>query len=281
MSVDEILESVGRLPSPPHAIAKIIRTLDDGDATAEMLAKQIETDTGLIASILRLVNSSHYAISGGVPTIRQAIVLLGFDTIRNLVCVKGISEYFQKECDAVFNYKGFVRHCIGVGCVARVLAKPVFINQDSAFIAAMLLDIGQFGLAISAPNEYESVMDYKKEHNCNVIEAENAVMGIDHCKIGAHLAKLWNLPVEFCNAIEYHHNPDASSIHSPLADLIHVAEVLANSMELGASDLVTPLSDNAMIRLKLSLQQVATSLGKIDEEFTDYSQMMLGDVATI
>jgi HD-like signal output (HDOD) protein len=52
MTIDNILESVGRLPSPPGAIMNIIRTLDDGDATAEMLAKQIEADIGLLTSEL-------------------------------------------------------------------------------------------------------------------------------------------------------------------------------------------------------------------------------------
>ena len=275
MSVDQILDSVGRLPSPPRAIIEIVRTLEDGDASAEVLAKQIETDMGLITSVLRLVNSSHYSFSGGVPSIRHAIVLLGFDAIRNLVCVNGISDYFKQTNSESFNYEEFIRHSIGVGCVARVFAKPVSLSPDTAFIAAMVHDVGQFALAVTVPNEYRVVMDYKNENNCRVSDAEIAVLGIDHAEIGAHLAKHWNLPIEICNAIEFHHQPPDTYAHrSPMADLIHVADVLAHAMELGTADQVSALSDNAMLRLRLSLQQVATSLGKIEEEYTDYTQMM-------
>ena len=275
MSVDHILDSVGRLPSPPRAIIEIIRTLEDGDASAEVLARQIETDMGLITSVLRLVNSSLYSFSGGVPSIRHAIVLLGFNAIRNLVCVNGISDYFKQTKPGSFNYEKFIRHSIGVGCVARVFAKPVSLSPDTAFIAAMLHDVGQFALAVTVPDEYRLVMEYKKENNCLIADAEMAILGIDHAKIGAHLAKHWNLPLEICNAIAFHHQPpDTLSNRSPMADLIHVADVLAHAMELGTSEQVSPLSDNAMLRLRLSLQQVATSFGKIEEEYTDYTQMM-------
>jgi len=275
MSVDKILESVGRLPSPPRAIVEIVRTLEDGDASAEVLAKQIETDPGLITSVLRLVNSSHYSISGGVPSIRHAIVLLGFNAIRNLVCVNGISDYFKQSSQNIFNYEDFIRHSVGVGCVAKVFAKSVSINPDSAFVAAMLHDVGQFALAITAPDEYRMVIDYKNTHNCRISDAETATIGIDHAKIGAHLAKHWNLPIEICSAIEFHHQPPDSVVNrAPMSDLIHVADVLSHAMELGSTEQVSPLSDNAMLRLHLSLHQVAISLGKIEEEYTDYTHMI-------
>jgi putative nucleotidyltransferase with HDIG domain len=275
MSIENILESVGRLPSPPRAIIDIVRTLEDGDSSPETLARQIETDMGLITSVLRLVNSSLYGISGGVPSIRQAIVLLGFNAIRNLVCVHGISDYFQQTSAGKFNYENFIHHSIGVGCIAKVFAKQVSISPDTAFVAAMLHDVGQFALATTAPDQYRQIMEYKKEKNCLESDAEIAIIGIDHAKVGAHLAKHWHLPVEICNAIEFHHQPpDISSNLTSLTDLIHVGEILAHAMELGTSEQVSPLSDNAMLRLRLSLHQVATSLGKIEEEYIDYIQLM-------
>lgn len=274
MSPEAILQSVERLPSPPSAVIEIIHTLEDSDASADVLARKVEADLGLLTSVLRLVNSAHYAISGGVSSIRQAIALLGFNAIRNLVCIHGISDYFQRGGGS-FDYRHLVRHSIGVGCVARVFARSVTVNPDTAFVAAMVHDAGKFALAIAAPDEHALVLDYIQQHDCHVTGAENAVIGMDHAKIGAHLARHWNLPEEICHAVACHHQPPEDDMESsPLADLIHVADVLAHAMELGLSEQVPPLSGHAMLRLKLSLHTVARSLGKIEEEYADYAQMM-------
>ena len=202
-------------------------------------------------------------------------MVLGFDAIRNLVCINGISDYFHQNSVGDFNYQHFIRHAIGVGCVAKVLAKSVLLSPDTAFVASMVHDIGQFALAITAPKEYRMIIDYMKQHDCHAVEAEIAVIGIDHSKIGAHLAKHWQLPKEISSSIEGHHQSDDTTPYcSPMADLTHVAEIFAHAMELGSSDQIPLLSDNAMLRLRLSLQKVAKYFGKIEEEYASYAQMM-------
>lgn len=275
MSEDEILKATGRLPSLPKAVTGIMRTIEDESASATMLAKQIEADTGLLTGVLRLVNSPRYMARGGISTASQAVVVLGFDAIRNLVCVAGVSEYFRKNGAGFFDHERFLRHSAGVACVAKLLAMHAKQDPDIAFAAGMLHDLGQLALAATAPDEFRMVLDYQQENDCLISVAEQAVIGVDHTQIGAHLANLWNLPAEICEAIEQHHRVDGPcALHSPIADLVHVAEVLAHAMELGAIDQVQPLSDNAMQRLGLSLAQVEQSLGEIEAEYNDYAQML-------
>lgn len=275
ISRDEILKAVGALPSLPKAVAGIMRMIEDESTTSAMLAKQIEADTGLLTSVLRLVNSSYYAARGGISTASQAVVVLGFDAIRNLVCVAGVTEYFQKNGGGVFDHEQFLRHSAGVGCAAKLLAKLAGQDQGVAFVAGLLHDLGQLALAATAPDAFRKVLEYQKENDCLIPEAEQAVIGVDHTQIGAHLANLWNLPAEICEAIEYHHQAtDSHPPHSPIANLVHVAEVLAHAMELGTADQVPPLSDNAIMRLGLSLPQLEQHFSEIEVEYYDYAQML-------
>jgi putative nucleotidyltransferase with HDIG domain len=275
MSTDEILNAVGTLPILPKAVVEIIHTIENESTSANMLARQIEHDLGLLTSVLRLVNSSRYAVRGGVSSAQQAVVLLGFNTIRNLVCMVGIADYFHKNGAHRFNYEHFLRHSAGVGCVAKVLAKPAAVNPDTAFVAGMLHDIGQLALAATAPNEFGMAEDYREKHDCHIAEAERAVMGMDHAKIGAHLANSWHLPSEICDAIEFHHQILDSDSPSRMADLIHVAEVLSHALDLGsAGQRVTPLSESAMLRLGLSLHQVEQAFSKIEDEYSDFAKML-------
>ena len=274
-SKDEILNAVRALPSLPKAVTGLMRTIEDESTTLTMLAKQIEADTGLLTGVLRLVNSPRYMARGSVSTASQAVVLLGFNAIRNLACVAGGSDYFQKNSAKGFDHAQFLRHSAGVGCAAKLLARHVGQDPDVVFAAGMLHDLGQLALAATAPDDFRMVLDYQKENDCLMLEAEQAVIGMDHTQIGAHLANLWNLPAEICEAIECHHQlADSHALHSPIANLIHVAEVLAHAMELGSTDQVPPLSDSAMLRIGLSLAQVGQSFGEIEAEYNDYTQML-------
>jgi putative nucleotidyltransferase with HDIG domain len=274
MATDEILRAVGTLPSMPKALMDIIRTIEDENSSGETLAKQIETDLGLLSSVLRLVNSPRYSAKGGVSSAQQAVLLLGFNAVRNLVSVAGIADYFQKNCPAGFNYEQFFRHSAGVGVVAKQLAHSAGLNPDAAFVSGMLHDIVQLALAATVPNQFIRVMDYKKQHDCHIARAEQAVIGMDHANIGAHLAKLWHLPEEICEAIEYHHSISDSISHSRMSDLIHVSEVLAHALELGTNGQVPSMFEEAMLRLGLSLAQVKQALGKIEEEYCDFAQLL-------
>lgn len=275
MSAERILNEVERLPSLPRAVIEIMRTIDDPDVSAAALARQIESDIGLLSGVLRLVNSSLYVVSGHVSTAHQAVVLLGFNAIRNLVCVAGITDYFQRNSARTFDHENFLRHSAGVGCAAKLLAGPAGLNPDTAFVAGILHDLGQLALAASAPYEYNLIMDYQTQQGCGLAEAEQAVIGMDHARIGAHLAKLWHLPDEICESIEWHHQvSDHQTPVSPIADLIHVANVLAYALELGSEEPVPLLSDGALIRLGLTLQQAWPLLGRIEDEYSDYTKML-------
>lgn len=275
MSMDEILKAVGTLPSLPGAVVEIMRSIEDPGTSSTTLAKQIEADLGSLTSVLRLVNSSRYATRGTVSTVSQAVVLLGFNEIRNLVCVVGVADYFQKIGASFFDYQQFRDHSIGVGSAAKSLAKHAGVNPDSAFVAGMLHDLGQLALAAAAPSEFRKVVDFQAQHDCNICDAEQAVIGMDHAKVGAHLARLWQLPEEICEAIERHHQaPGAYTPTFALADLTHLSEVLAHALELGGGERVPLLSEDAMRRTGLSMRLVKESLGKIEDEYIAYLQML-------
>ncbi len=280
-SVEEILKSVEALPSMPRAVAEIMRTIDDENTTPEMLARIIESDIGLLAGVLKLVNSSYYAVSGGVSSPHQAVIILGFNTIRNLACSEGISSFFRKNKSSDFNFDRFIRHSIAVACCAKLLARELKLNTEIAFVAGLLHDVGQLAVVATLPDMYRTVQEYKKLHGCHISEAEQVVMGTDHAQIGAHLVKRWNFPIEISDAIRCHHQIFDPDKDSRMVDLIHVSEVLSHALDLGVpsqlqedADQVPPLSDGAMHRLKLSFQQLEPLFDEIEDEYSDVTQLL-------
>lgn len=273
-AVEEILKAVESLPSIPKSIAEIIRTIDDDNTTSEMLSAKIEGDLGLLTGVLKLVNSSRYAVRGGVTSPQQAVMVLGFNSIRNLACMEGISDYVRKNSNKGFNFEKFMRHSVGVACCAKRIARQVKLNPEIAFVSGLLHDVGQLAMAITLPHEYRLVEEYQKFHDCHLAIAEQAVLETDHAQIGAHLVNLWNFPPEIGEAIECHHKMFDTESDSRMADLIHVSEVLSHALDLGMTSQVPPLCDNALLRLGLSLLEVRPLFDEIEDEYDDLTQML-------
>lgn len=276
-ALDNILQDIESFQSIPHTVAEIICTIDDDNTTAVMLAHKIECDLGLLSDILKLVNSTRYTVMGGVTNTKQAVVVLGFNTIRNLACTVGIVSYYRQNSGDSFDFMQFVRHSIGTACCAKVIAKRIKLNPDTAFVSGMLHDIGQLAAAVVFPDEYRMVMDYKKLHDCDIAVAEQAVLGVDHAKLGAHLVGCWNFPPEIGEGIGGHHQMIDDMPNSRMADLLHVAEMLGHALDFGVADKVPFLNDSAMHRLGLSFQQLKPLFEEIEDEYCNIIQMLEWD----
>ena len=274
-SIDNILKSVERLPAMPKAVTEIIRCLDDNSVEIDTLVKLISSDIGLVTRILRLANTPQFSVHGNIATVHDAVMLVGFKQIRDMVCVVGVIGSFPQSKAISFDYAQFWRHSIGVAVCSRILANRVRLSQDIAFISGMLHDIGQLALIQAAPDEFRMALDYRASHDCQIFEAEQAVFGMDHAKAGAHLVRNWDFPPVICDAIEKHHMPDVAPT-SLMSDLTHVSEVLSHALEIGSEEhTIPPLSDQAMLRLGINFTRLKPYFAQIECEYKS-AILMLG-----
>lgn len=279
MSIDDILKNVERLPTMPEIVIEIIHSIDDDNIAIDSLVQQISNDIGISSSILKMANTHRFSMHGGIASVHDAVMLIGFKHIRDMVCMAGLIDNFPQNKSTSFDYANFWRHSIGVGVCARVLAKHVLnkqlgLNSDVAFISGMLHDIGELALIVAAPNEFNLAMEYRASHDCQIFEAEQAVLGLDHAQIGAHLARKWEFPQAICDAIEKYHMPDVAPT-SHMADLIHVSEVLCHALEMGTSgEIMPPLSDSAMFRLNINFLQLKPYFAQIECEYRNVTLML-------
>ena len=81
-----ILKKVPRLPSFASRLA--LKTLDE-NFTPNELAEGIKDDPALVALILKIANSSYYELANPVADIHNAIMLLGFHEIYQMIIADG------------------------------------------------------------------------------------------------------------------------------------------------------------------------------------------------
>jgi putative nucleotidyltransferase with HDIG domain len=266
-STDDLLESAEGLPTISRAVVEVIRCIDDEHSRLEDLVKPISSDIGLTTSILRIANSARFSVHGNIASINDAIMVIGLRQIRTIVCLIGIRESFPQNRLHSFDYANFWLHSTGVAVCAKRLARLAGVNSNVGFVSGMLHDVGHLVLAVAAPDDFGKVMKYRASRNCQDYEAEQAVLGMDHCRIGARLAAKWGLPQVICDAIEKHHMPDVAPT-SLMGDLIHVSDALSQALEMGyTGHPLPPLSGQAMARLGISFSRLKPCLAEIECEY--------------
>ena len=252
LTCDDVLRNLDDLPSLPAVVMELLNSIDEDDADISVLARKVSHDQALTAKTLRLVNSSLYGLQVKVTTIQQAITYLGFQTTRNLITAAAVTGCFTHAKCAGFDDKAFWRHSIATAACAKVLARQMRLNQDYAFTAGLLHDIGRLVLVTCFPQHFQRVLEYRAAHDCYMLDAERAVLGIDHVDAGLALAGHWNFSDTMKLAMGGHHAPETPGAGF-LATIIHVADATVHALDLAqaADDLVPPVSPLAWTALGL------------------------------
>lgn len=275
LSLDEILAEIRQLPSLPAVVTDLIRTMNNEAVGIDELADGIAKDQALTARVLRVANSPFYGVQQKVATIHDAIVVLGFRAVGSLVTAASVTRYFAPPAGVGFDLYRFWRHSIGVALGARILARGTGLSPEAAFTAGLLHDIGRLLLVTTRPGIYQEVMAYRAAHDCLLFHAEQHVLGFDHAAAGEALAARWRFPPDITRTVAQHHvsgpGPGCS-----LADIVHVADILAHALDLGGDPdtLVPHLEAAVWERIGLGWAGLPPLLAEVEREHDSYCALL-------
>ncbi len=234
--VEKKVRSLSKLSTLPHLATKVMELVENPKTSASRLAHIISNDQILAARILKLANSAYYGFPRKISTLNLAIVVLGFNALRDLVLsISVIDQFIAKGFSDKFEPDQFWRHALIVGRGARVLSK--YVNYPVAgevFVAGLLHDIGYPVLLQQFPEEFKNAYHYAEERDVSFNKAETKLIGFTHTDLGGWLAEGWNLPEKLVNAIRYHHTPEKNHFHQDLVNIIHVADLISYSIGEGS-----------------------------------------------
>jgi putative nucleotidyltransferase with HDIG domain len=264
------------LPSLPAVVMELLGSIDREDVDISVLAKKLSYDQALTAKTLRLANSSMHGLQVKVTTIQQAMTFLGFQATRNLIIAVAVTGCFPSGVCAGFDDKAFWRHSIATAACARVLARRVRLNQDYAFTAGLLHDIGRLVLVSKYPQRYQQAIAERAAKDCDLIEAERAVLGLDHVAAGVALAQHWNFSDTMRQAIAHHHEPETPGAGF-LATIVHVANAIVHALDLAREqdELVPAVSSVAWTALGLSEESYLHAFRETELQFEEISTILM------
>lgn len=231
--VRKVLREVKEMPPLPDVVVKVMRITRDPEATAQDLTKVISQDQALTGNLLRLCNSAYYGLPRTISSLTQAVMYLGFHTVRNLVLTCSVGNLFGPDTK-IYGYEqnGLWKHSIAAAMIGEMIGKAIRPEtKDVAYTGGLLHDIGQLLLATTIEDTADTIAEMIENGEATELEAERSALGITHAETGALLADHWNFPDELTGAIRHHHEPGNAVPPSKLACVVHLAD--ATALQLG------------------------------------------------
>lgn len=202
-SFDELIKKAGELNMMPQVARKVIELVQSETTTAVQLAELLEKDPNITTRILKIANSAFYGLRREVKTVQQAIVILGFKSLRSMVVAsssKALHKRFGIAEQLMWD------HSIGTAIAGKVIAEglPNAVGEI-VFVGGLLHNVGKTIMNNEAPKAYVEVMKKVYNDKMSAIDAEMAVFGYAHPEVGFSITEKWGLPPELGSIIRYHH----------------------------------------------------------------------------
>jgi putative nucleotidyltransferase with HDIG domain len=202
-----LLEKLQDIRTLPMVAMRVNELINDPNSSGSDIAEVLKKDQVLTAKILRLVNSSYYAIPGGVADVQRALAFLGFNTLAQLVLSLSVFNFFAATEGEDFSIMEFWRHALATAVCSEILSRELKQGKpEEAFTCGLLHDVGKLILNEIDPPMLIEIVKQAAARKCSYITIERELDIPTHAFIGEVIATKWGLPQIIRQAIRYHHH---------------------------------------------------------------------------
>ncbi|MBI4682604.1 MAG: GGDEF domain-containing protein [Nitrospirae bacterium] len=228
-SLNALLKGVATLPSLPSIALRIIQEIKKDKASITELANIISFDPALSAKILRVANSSFYALPFKVDSIERAVNVLGMEALKNIALSFAIVRGFKRNPVDEFDHELFWKRSITSAVSAEMIALKLNMKREDTFVTPLLMDVGVLVMYLMKPDDYLRVVNKKRATKMSTCEAEISVFGFDHQDVGSEILKRWEIPENIYMPIAYHHKgQDCPANLKNMADILMLSDIISS-----------------------------------------------------
>ncbi|MFC1694070.1 HDOD domain-containing protein, partial [Candidatus Latescibacterota bacterium] len=209
-------------PSVPNIVVAIINMTASPKTSIHDFVSEIEKDKELSSRILKMCNSGFYSFTRKINSIHDAVVLLGWNTIKMISLGSTILKKMSEKDARLY------KHLVHTAHIARLLAVEANLYKiDEIAVVGLLHDLGIIILEEYFNDIFLKTKQYALDKSVPCYVAERVLLGIDHADIGGWTLEEWHLPENIVESVALHHSFEPDSYHARKTAVIHVADVLA------------------------------------------------------
>jgi HD-like signal output (HDOD) protein len=198
------LSKVRDFPAMSQVVSQVGRIADSENTHTDELTKVILRDVALTNKLLRVVNSAHFGQFGNQPinTISRAIVIIGFDTIRDIALSLMLFEHLNNHAQAD-ELKGEAVESFFSGILGRGLAARAGIrDKEEVFICTLFRNMGRMMARLHFHDKTRIAEQLMRERGISEEQAARRALGLSYDEFGQALGRHWHLPVALLQGMQ-------------------------------------------------------------------------------
>ena len=190
-------------PALSESVSTINKLAGSDKESVTNLSNSILKDFSLTNKILRLVNSVYYRQAGGgnISTISRAVLVLGFDAVRNVSITVMLFEHLQNKSNARELKEEFLRANLAAILSKDIADKSATRDAEQVFICTMFHNLGRLLSQFYFPDESEEIKRLIDQKSCSEDAAAGQVLGITFEELGIGIARSWGFPSLIVNSM--------------------------------------------------------------------------------
>lgn len=269
--VEKILQSVSELPPFPVVIQRALQLIDDPRSSAQNVVDVIQYDPSITVDVLRLCNSAYFGLRRTIHSLREALVMIGFNQLLEIILSRETIQLYSKPCMGYdLDHGALWRHSVACALLSGIIAKRL--NRavsPTHFTAALLHDIGKMILSKFVKDYLEEIKNLTQKRRLSFVEAERETLGIDHAELGGRITEQWEFPKAIVSAVRYHHTPFLTPENHEVVQLIYMCDMVALMTGIGggADGLSYHAYGEVMKQYNLKEKDIERFMIQLDDRF--------------
>ncbi|KGM38618.1 hypothetical protein JY97_15185 [Alkalispirochaeta odontotermitis] len=195
-------DRVKEIPLVDAAAIDNLALLNSPHSNYARIVERLSPD--IAAHFLKLANRAHHGRI--VRTIEAAVVLLGYQNMRQILVTSLLLDHFTKRLGTRnFSFDIFKKQARFCGVTSRILADMLNHKYpEDLYTVSILSNIGKLIIAVYFSKDQREIAALQIDQGIAASAAERMVLGISHAEVSAMALKRFNLPEDICDAVRYH-----------------------------------------------------------------------------
>ena len=230
----DLVRSIERLEPLPLTAQRLVAMMNGGDVSLAEVAELIEFDQAVVATVLRTARSAAFCGLEPPESVREAVIRLGTARLLDLVLGDHLARLRVAAPLYDLSEDDLWAHAAAAQLAISALREecPALRLPEAAETAALLHDIGKLVMTRYLKANVTDIVTYAASRGTTFVDAERALFGTDHAKVGAAIATHWHFPELIADAIGRHHDVPLGA-STPVLDAVVVANLAAKTVGVG------------------------------------------------
>lgn len=236
------MRSKSDFPALSNIISEINQIVSSESESSSKLARTILQDFALTNKLLKLVNTASYGQFGGtINTVSKAVVILGFETVRNIAMTLILLEFLQNKAQAA-QLRDEIIKAVFSGIVAAQLSVGHNIRDaEEVMVCSMFHNLGKMLATFYFFDESQEISRLVEQGDTEHAAAQK-VLGVPYPELGLGVAQNWNFPPRLLAGM---HKLAGDRINTPHGELDELTITVNLAHDLCDVAISTPLNEKS------------------------------------